>query len=109
MVQRFAHLAAAPGAGAATDLPNPRLRIDPMECDRLIANLGLGRASRLTCFCPGAAYGPAKRWPAQYFGRLATALAAEGSAVWIVGSSTERDIGEAARAQRAGGALDRCG
>ena len=109
MVQRFAHLAAAPGAGAATDLPNPRLRIDPMECDRLIAHLGLGRASRLTCFCPGAEYGPAKRWPAQYFGRLAMALAAEGSAVWIVGSSRERDIGEAIRDNSAGVALNLCG
>jgi heptosyltransferase II len=109
MVQRFAHLAAPRGAAVEGELPNPRLQVEPAERDRLMAQLGLVRPSRLVCFCPGAEYGPAKRWPPQYFGELAAALAAEGNAVWIVGSSKERDIGEAIRESSAGVALNLCG
>ena len=109
MVERFAHLAAPRGTRVAVELPHPRLHVDPMERDRLTAQLGLVRPSRLICFCPGAEYGPAKRWPPHYFGELAAALAAEGSTVWIVGSSKERAIGEAIRESSAGVAVNLCG
>jgi heptosyltransferase-2 len=109
MVQRFAHLAAPRGGVIEGELPNPRLQVQSAETDRLIAHLGLTRPSRLVCFCPGAEYGPAKRWPPRYFGELASALAAEGSAVWIIGSSKEHAIGEAIRESGAGAALNLCG
>jgi heptosyltransferase-2 len=109
MVQRFAHLAAPRGTSVAEEPPNPRLHVEPEERDRLMTQLGLARPSRLTCFCPGAEYGPAKRWPTHYFAELATALAAEGNAVWIVGSSRDRDMGEAIREGSAGAALNLCG
>jgi heptosyltransferase II len=109
MVQRFAHLAGPGGVAAEGPLPNPSLQIEPAERDGLMAQLGLARPSRLVCFCPGAEYGPAKRWPPGYFGELAAALAAEGSTVWIVGSSKERDIGEEVRSASAGAALNLCG
>ena len=109
MVQRFAHLAMPRGTTLNADLPKPRLQIQSAERDRLVAQLGLAPPSSLICFCPGAEYGPAKRWPPQYFGELASALAAEGNAVWIIGSSRERDIGEAIRATSAGAALNLCG
>ncbi|MEO8157759.1 MAG: lipopolysaccharide heptosyltransferase II [Betaproteobacteria bacterium] len=109
MVQRFAHLAAPRGGTAQGPLPNPRLRVDPAQRDKLMAQLGLVRPQRLVCFCPGAEYGPAKRWPPQHFGRLAAALGAEGSAVWIVGSSKERAIGEAIREGGAHAAVNLCG
>jgi heptosyltransferase-2 len=74
-----------------------------------MAQLELARPARLVCFCPGAEYGPAKRWPPQYFGELAVALAAAGHTVWIIGSSKERDIGEAISASSAGVAVNLCG
>ena len=109
MVQRFAHLAAPRGTAAEDELTNPRLQVDLAEREYLMVQLGLQRPSRLVCFCPGAEYGPAKRWPPHYFGELAAALAAEGNAIWIVGSSKERDIGEAIRENSAGVALNLCG
>ena len=109
MVQRFAYLATLRGATVEGVLPNPRLRVESTERDSVMANLGLVSPSRLICFCPGAEYGPAKRWPPQYFGELAAALAAEGNTVWIVGSSRESAIGEAIRAGSAGVALNLCG
>jgi len=109
MVQRFAHLAGPRGNAVEAALPNPRLQVASAERDSLMAQLGLARATRLVCFCPGAEYGPAKRWPPQYFGKLAATLAAEGSTVWAVGSSKERDIGEAIRESSAGVAVNLCG
>ena len=109
MVERFAHLAAPRGAHVSVELPRPRLQATPAERDRLLAQLWLDRPSRLACFCAGAEYGPAKRWPARYFGELAAALAAEDTAVWIVGSTKEHEIGEAIRESSAGVALNLCG
>jgi heptosyltransferase II len=109
MVQQFAHLAAPHDTAVKDEPPNPRLQVEPAERDRLMAQLGLVRPSRLVCLCPGAEYGPAKRWPPHYFGQLAAALTAEGNVVWIVGSSKERDIGEAIRDSSTGVALNLCG
>ncbi len=109
MVQRFAQLAAPHGTAVDDELPNPRLQVETAERDRLMAQLGLDRPSRLVCFCPGAEYGPAKRWPPRYFGELAEALAAEGNTVWIIGSSRDGDIGEVIRERSAGVAVNLCG
>lgn len=109
MVERYAHLAAPRGTALEGALPNPRLEVKATEREVVMAQLGLARPPRLTCFCPGAEYGPAKRWPPNYFGELAAALAAEGSMVWIVGSAKERDIGEAIREHSAGTAVNLCG
>lgn len=109
MVQRFAHLAGPRDAVVESALPDPHLQVRSAERDSLLAQLGLTRPSRLICFCPGAEYGPAKRWPPQYFGELAKALAAEGGTIWIVGSTKERDIGEAIEEQSSGVAVNLCG
>ncbi|HVY05621.1 MAG TPA: lipopolysaccharide heptosyltransferase II [Burkholderiales bacterium] len=109
MVERFAQLAAPRGAGIDRPLPEPRLHVDAGEQQALIEGMQLAAPARLICLCPGAEYGPAKRWPPQYFGAIAASLAAEGRSVWVVGSDKERDIGEAIREHSGGAALNLCG
>jgi heptosyltransferase-2 len=46
---------------------------------------------------PGAEYGPAKQWPAQYYAELAASLVAEGRQVWVFGSAKEQALGEEIR------------
>jgi len=94
MVERFAWLADAADAALTRPVPRPQLRVTEAERAQLRRRLGLAAAGRVACFCPGAEYGPAKRWPAQFFGELAQGLGAEGYAVWLVGSAKERDIGD---------------
>ncbi len=95
MVERFACLADVVDAVQKHALPRPHLRVSEAERVQLRQRLGLTAADRVACFCPGAEYGPAKRWPPQYFGELARSLGAEGYTVWLVGSAKERDIGDA--------------
>jgi len=41
---------------------------------------------------PGAAYGPAKRWPAEHFARVADALASAGARSVLIGTAAEASV-----------------
>lgn len=109
MVERFAFLASRRGSPLARPVPRPRLQVDATERGPLLARLGLTLDARIACFCPGAEYGPAKRWPASHFAALASRLSAAGYAVWVVGSAKERGIGEEIRVASADAAVNLCG
>lgn len=109
MVERFAFLANPPGSPLTRPVPRPRLQVDAAERDTLLARLGLTLNERIACFCPGAEYGPAKRWPPSHFAALAGQLSAAGYAVWVVGSAKERDIGEQIRVASADATVNLCG
>lgn len=42
-------------------------------------------------FCPGAEFGPAKRWPAEYFAELAKRLEPSNVAVWVIGTNKDAE------------------
>ena len=67
-------------------------------------------------FCPGAEYGPAKRWPIHHFAELAQKVGAggmkcpaAGTAVWIIGSAKDASVGEEIASLSEGVALNLCG
>ena len=70
MREHYARLAETPGATAPLPLPQPRLRIDAAQVAATRARFGLREP--YVALCPGAEYGPAKRWP--YFAELAARL-----------------------------------
>lgn len=92
MVQRFCALALDRDAILPSPLPMPRLASDPVKRAALLDRLGLRADPPVACFCPGAEYGPAKRWPAEHFAALARALAQRGRQVWLVGSARDREV-----------------
>ncbi len=92
MVQRFASLALAPGAALPMTLPPPRLRVDAAGREAVLQRLGLDPGRPVAALCPGAEYGPAKRWPPTRFAELADALAADGFQVWLFGSPKDGTI-----------------
>ena len=83
LVDRFAAL-------ANTAPATPRLRPDAAARARLLATLGLQGEKPVVALCPGAEYGPAKRWPAAHFAALAERCAAAGAAVWVLGGKDDR-------------------
>src|SRR5882762_4295675 len=82
MREHYARLAEAPGTEPAAPLPRPRLRVDPAQAAATRARFGLN--SGYVVLCPGAEYGPAKRWP--YFAELAARL---GKPVVLLGSPND--------------------
>ncbi len=105
-VKRFLAL----GLPATADLPEPpqpRLSVDPDNQERLRERFGVEPGA--IALMPGAAYGPAKRWPAEHFAALARELLADGCQVWLLGSAGERELAETIREAGAGAALNLCG
>jgi len=109
MAERYAQLAEKPGAELPRPLPAVRLQVDPVNTARTTARLGLERSRPVAVFCPGAEYGPAKRWPARHYAALARELAGRGYAIWLIGSAKDADVGEEIRAQSGDVCANLCG
>jgi len=109
MVERFALLAEAPGVALQRPLPHPRLKWDAARIRAVHARLGLHPTGPVVVLCPGAEYGPAKRWPAAYFADLARQLSRRGSEVWAVGSAKDAPIGEEIQRLSGNACLNLCG
>ena len=109
MVERFAQLAEAPGAPMPRPVEYPRLQSTPEQQAATLAATGLARPNRLVAFCPGAEYGPAKRWPTAHFAELARALHQRGHTVWLFGSPKDRAIGDEIVARAPGACTNLCG
>ena len=93
MVERFAWLAEKPPATLRRPLPAPCLQIDKEQRQATLVKLELSAQIPIAVFCPGAEYGPAKRWPAAHFAELAK-LMHEKYQIWLIGSHKDATIGE---------------
>jgi len=94
MVERFAALAFEPNAPLPDVLPRPKLAVDRDNARSLVARFALDSTHALA-LCPGAEYGPAKRWPAGHFAALAERHAARGGESWLLGSRNDRAAADA--------------
>ncbi|MCB1845663.1 MAG: lipopolysaccharide heptosyltransferase II, partial [Halioglobus sp.] len=93
-VKRFLALGLERGE-AMPDIPQPVLRVDTANQQRVCAELGLDRSRPVVALMPGAEYGPAKRWPIESFTTLAASLERAGYGVWVLGSAKEEPLGAA--------------
>ena len=109
MAERFASLAQANGEPLSQPLPLPVLRLDVEHRQRTLTRLQLDQRQPIVAFCPGAEYGPAKRWPARHFAELAGSLVAEGKQVWLLGGKGDRAIGEEINQLAGGTCRNLCG
>lgn len=95
MVQRFVALAYKPGASLPKALPVPRLSAASQRLPELFSQFGLDRLRPVLALCPGAEFGPAKRWPERHYATVAEQRIAAGWQVWIMGSSKDAEVAEA--------------
>lgn len=91
-VQRYVALGLERGAPLPPAIPRPRLETDADNQTRLLQDLALSIDHPIAGFVPGAEYGPAKRWPAEYFADLAARLLDEGWEVWLFGSAKDQPV-----------------
>ena len=89
LVDRFVALAVPKGRLIPTP-PAPVLVPDSTNAYAAMRALTLSTHRPIAILCPGAEYGPAKRWPAEHFIALATRLLDDGYAVWLLGSPNDQ-------------------
>jgi heptosyltransferase II len=87
MIERFMALGLPAQQTLDFDYPLPSLQFTRETQDAALNNHKLSRSARpVLALCPGAEFGPAKRWPEEYYAQVAREKLAEGWDVWLLGS-----------------------
>jgi len=114
--QRFVALGLPVDAPMPIECPKPALTISNDKQQRVIDKFKLtssvaapapgslaaytpSMAIKILALCPGAEYGPAKRWPIEYYAEVAKHKLDQGWQVWLFGS--EKDKADAAQINKA--------
>lgn len=108
MAQFYARLAGLPGQPVPA-LDAPLLLADPLRMIAAKVNLHLHPRDSLIALCPGAEYGPAKRWPAEYFAAVAGKLKARGHTPIVLGAQSDVPTGLTIEQLSHGAAINLCG
>jgi len=92
-VQRFVALAFPREELSIPEIPTPALQVEQATAKQAMQNLGLGDKDRqVLALCPGAEYGPAKRWPETHYAELAAKMLDRGWDVWLFGSAKDQPV-----------------
>lgn len=94
MVEQFIALTYPANTILPKPLPKPVLSVSTEAKLQVMAKFNLDLEKPVLALCPGAEYGPAKQWPAQYYAEVARAKHAEGWTVWIFGSPKDKAVAE---------------
>ena len=92
-VQRFVQLGLPPNSESKVERHHPQLVVHSQNMPKLFRRLGINPSGRpALALCPGAAFGPAKRWPAAHFSKVAQEQLKQGWQVWLIGSHEDAVI-----------------
>ncbi|UPR52336.1 lipopolysaccharide heptosyltransferase II [Vibrio cyclitrophicus] len=96
MVERYVALAYtekemidSSSLGGLDTLPRPQLFINETEQTATIAKFNLENDSSIIGLCPGAEFGPAKKWPEEHYAEVATHMSQAGKQIWLFGSQKD--------------------
>lgn len=73
----------------------PKLHVTQAQQKRVIDKFTLQLNTKILALCPGAEYGPAKQWPAEYYAEVARQHLSQGKQVWLFGSPKDQAIAAA--------------
>ena len=93
-VQRFVALGLSDNEALPPHYSAPRLRISLLQQQEVQEAFQLDEAKPVLALCPGAEYGPAKRWPVEHFAQLAQQVISQGWQVWLLGSDKDKSVAE---------------
>ncbi|OAT51444.1 ADP-heptose--lipooligosaccharide heptosyltransferase II [Providencia heimbachae ATCC 35613] len=114
MVQRYVALAYdKQSIKSAADIPTPilwpKLVTDKQDVSEAALVFKIDNTRPIIGFCPGAEFGPAKRWPHYHYAALAEKLISEkGYQVLLFGSQKDNDAGEEIRHSLTDNARQHC-
>lgn len=90
-VERFISLGLSKDEDLPETIPNPQLDANTEAAWILASRLGIQQdKNKILGLCPGAEYGEAKRWPAEYYAEVANDAISKGWQVMLFGS--DKDI-----------------
>ncbi len=91
MIERFAALAFDKHHTLPDKLPWPNLHARAEDVKKACAQYNITlNEQKILALCPGAEFGPAKRWPAEHFAIVAKTMLDQGWQVWLFGSPKEQ-------------------
>jgi heptosyltransferase II len=93
-VQRFVALGLPQDAPSPPVCPVPNIAITEDRQQAVAKKFELTPTRNILALCPGAEYGPAKRWPAAYFAEIARHKIEQGWQVWLLGSDKDKEAAQ---------------
>jgi heptosyltransferase-2 len=94
MVQQFVALALPKNAPVPARWLNPQLVVDATNREAALDRCGLAVRRPAIALCPGAEFGPAKRWPENHYATVAQHFAERGYDIWLFGSKKDLPVCE---------------
>jgi heptosyltransferase-2 len=92
-VQRFVALGLPDGALLSDPVPEPALETSNENGRAALQRLGLETGQQpVLALCPGAEFGPAKKWPEAYYAEVAKTWLEKGWQVWLFGSVNDAPV-----------------
>lgn len=92
MIERFMALATPAEAPLETPYPKPKLISDAQHGAACLKKFNLNNDTPILALCPGAEFGPAKRWPERHYAEVAKHYLEKGWHVWLFGSPKDRPV-----------------
>ena len=92
-VDRFVALGLEPSQSLPIELPEPHLIANGKNALQAMERLGHQvPQTPVLGLCPGAEYGPSKRWPAEYYAEVANQALRNNWEVWLFGSEKDAEV-----------------
>lgn len=93
MVERFMMLGLEKNESLPEKPQVPALNISTASVAKTLQHLQLRQSEQpILALCPGAEFGPSKRWPTEYYAEVANEKLSEGWQVWLFGSAKDKTV-----------------
>ena len=93
MIEQFAKLSINPIKDLNKSLPYPSLTIDSDNLKEQLIKLEIDSEKPSIAICPGAEFGPAKRWPSNYYAEVCNEYLSKSWNILVFGSNNDEKIG----------------
>ena len=93
MIEKFAALSLCEENYSIENLTFPELEINFANQRNFLEEFSIDYSKNTMAICPGAEFGPSKRWPAEYYAEIAKFYVNKGWNVLCIGSKNDEDIG----------------
>lgn len=95
LIERYMALGLSKEEALPEKYPLPELYSSAETQNAVMTKYGVTRSARpVLAICPGAEFGPAKRWPEEYYASVANAKLQAGWDVWILGSPKDVPVAD---------------